>query len=825
MALTNVRLENPFNNLRSTNFYTIVISPYFSLFSLQIMKMRFFLPLAILAFSSILKAQDKLLDSLHAALKISKHDTSRAIIYNQLFDGSDEKDMLPFAEKALAIVNANPDPKNEKEKLSFQSSKAKALGNIGYFHLVSGNNKEALDYFNRSLEIFILLKDKKSLSSTYSNMAFVYENLSNYPEALDHFQKSQELRKELHDSVSYANGLRHMAMIYSSMGNYKESLNLNFESLKIYEKLNDIQGIASSYNDIGHSFAIQQNSAKAIEYAEKAFKIHKKGDDKSFIARSMVNLGFLYGTHTDFEKGILLTNEGLSLFEKIGDKKGVASGLNVLGGLYETKKKYPEAYEVLKKSLVLFEEIHNKRGIANACNGIGIALLNMNQPDEALKYAKRSLEVAQQIKQPKEIFKSAQLLNKIYKHQGDYKNSLAMYELYIDMRDSIVNDNNKKATLQKQFAHEYDKKEVIRQAEQDKKDAINAEEKHRQKILIISVIVVLILISGIAIVIYRSLRQNKKAHKIIKHQKEEVEHQKEIVEEKQKEIVDSINYAQRIQKALLAGNEILNENLPDHFVLFKPKDIVSGDFYWASVLSDGCFALVTADSTGHGVPGAIMSMLNISCLNEAVEGKLLTRPNEILNYTRSRIIKHLMNDGSETGGKDGMDCSLVSFNFKNNQLTYSSANNPVWVVRNKPAIDPDSYPSAAKGLPTAQRDIEMASINLPSGQAGSATHNELIELDPDKMPVGKHDKDSVSFSERVFNLQKGDVVYTLTDGFPDQFGGDKGKKFMYKKLKELIRSIAPKPLAEQKEILIKTLNDWKGPLEQVDDVLVIGVRI
>ncbi|MBI3518785.1 MAG: SpoIIE family protein phosphatase [Bacteroidetes bacterium] len=266
--------------------------------------------------------------------------------------------------------------------------------------------------------------------------------------------------------------------------------------------------------------------------------------------------------------------------------------------------------------------------------------------------------------------------------------------------------------------------------------------------------------------------------KTIVDQKHELEH-------KNKEIVDSINYAQRIQKSLLASDTLLKNNLKNYFVFFQPKDIVSGDFYWGAELDNQRFVLVTADSTGHGVPGAIMSMLNISCLNEAIEGQKLKQPSDILNYTRSKIIKHLSNDGSEAGGKDGMDCSLISFDLKNNQLSYSAANNPIWVVR----------------------------------------EGSIIELKPDKMPVGKHDRDTESFTQHSLELQKGDVVYALTDGMPDQFGGPKGKKFMYKQLKELLISISHLPMHEQRERLHKELIEWKSDLEQIDDVLVIGVRI
>ncbi|MGZ3904512.1 MAG: PP2C family protein-serine/threonine phosphatase, partial [Bacteroidia bacterium] len=269
----------------------------------------------------------------------------------------------------------------------------------------------------------------------------------------------------------------------------------------------------------------------------------------------------------------------------------------------------------------------------------------------------------------------------------------------------------------------------------------------------------------------------------VKERTIEVVNQKHLIEEKHKEITDSINYAERIQKSFLATKEQLDKNLKEYFVLFQPKDVVSGDFYWASILNNGCFVLVTADSTGHGVPGAIMSLLNITSLEKAVEN--LVQPAEILNQTRKTIIERLKKDGSIEGGKDGMDCSLISFDFKNNKLIYSAANNPVWIVR----------------------------------------ENSLIEFSPDKMPVGKHDKDNTPFTQHEVTLQRNDVIYAITDGMPDQFGGPNGKKYKYKQLKELFVSISHLPLKEQKTAILASLNSWKGDLEQVDDITVIGVRI
>jgi serine phosphatase RsbU (regulator of sigma subunit) len=194
--------------------------------------------------------------------------------------------------------------------------------------------------------------------------------------------------------------------------------------------------------------------------------------------------------------------------------------------------------------------------------------------------------------------------------------------------------------------------------------------------------------------------------------------------------------------------------------------------------------MVNADSTGHGVPGAIMSILNISSIEKAVE-KGLTNTSEIFNDARKTIIERLKKDGSDEGGKDGMDASIIAFDKKNNKITYTAAQNPIWIIRDK----------------------------------------EVIQLKPEKMPIGKHANDDIPFIGGEFKTQKGDLVYTLTDGYPDQFGGPKGKKFMVKKMREYILSISHLPMSEQYIKIKETFNNWKGELEQIDDVCVIGVRI
>ena len=259
----------------------------------------------------------------------------------------------------------------------------------------------------------------------------------------------------------------------------------------------------------------------------------------------------------------------------------------------------------------------------------------------------------------------------------------------------------------------------------------------------------------------------------------EVVLQKNIIEEKQKEVVDSINYAKRIQYTLLANDSFLKKFLKDHFVIFRPKDIVSGDFYWATK-TETHFYLAVCDSTGHGVPGAFMSLLNISFLNEAINEKKISEPNKVLDYVRQRLIKNISKDG----GQDGMDAILLCFDLETKEVTYAAANNSPLIIR----------------------------------------EGEIIEYEADKMPVGIGIRNEPF---RLFKLDvlKEDTILVYTDGFADQFGGPKGKKFKYKQLKENLIANHHLPLTEQKEKLVSVFESWKGNLEQVDDVCFIGIKI
>ena len=581
---------------------------------------------------------------------------------------------------------------------------------------------------------------------------------------------------------------KHMASALSTQGNSIDdpmtSIVYHTKSLKILEEIGDKNIIPLALNNIGGMYGKQGNYEKTNDYFTRSLKIYKEIGDKNGIAYSLNNIGGNYNRQGYYAQAIDNHTKSLEIEEEIGDKNGIAYSLHNIGTIYYNQLNYEKANDCFTRSLKIYKEIEDKYGIAYSLNMIGKASYYQGDFDKAMNYSKRSLAIDQEIGEINGIKSTAKRLWTWNKELGRFKESLEMHELYIETRDSIVNVDMQKKNIQQKYKYEYEKQaaaDSVKAAEVGKvTDALLTAEKaenkqHQQQQYFLYAGLFLALLFG-GFIFNRFKVANK--------QKGIIEQQKQKVEEAHKEITDSINYAERIQRSFLATDALLNEHLKEYFVYFNPKEAVSGDFYWAGKLNDGSFAMVNADSTGHGVPGAIMSILNVSSIEKAVENRATT-PEDIFNQTRQTIIKRLKKDGSEEGGKDGMDASLISFNSAKTKMTYVAAQNPIWIIR----------------------------------------EGELTEIKPEKMPVGKHNNDHVPFNGGEYEVLKGDQIYTLTDGFQDQFGGPKGKKFMVKKMREYVLSISNLPMTEQHQKITETFSNWKGDVEQVDDVCVIGVKI
>lgn len=742
------------------------------------------------------REQNVKMDSLITALKNAKEDTVRCTILNTMIEAEPDDNIWPqYNEqlKTLCKLNLKKHGNGDPLHVFFLKYLASSINNDGYLANIQGDITKALRYYEEGLALDQKSGNLQGVATSLNNIGSIHQYQGDVKKALEYYQKSLILRTELNDKLGISESYNNIGLVYNEQGNIPGALNNYHKGLKIQEEIGDKKGIATSLNNMGELYQQQGDTSRALNYYNKSLKLQEEIGDKNGLAGSLHNIGHIYYERGDIKSALNYFNKSYKISEEIGSKVGMAHCLNSIGVIYSGTNDLSKASEYWWKSLKLREELGDKQGMSLSLNQIATALFKLGKINEAKTYAEQSLKLAQELGYPGDIKTSSGSLSRIYSKAGDWKKAYEMLDLFRQMSDSVSNENSRRITLQKSLQYEYEKKAVADSIKTTSQLKIFDAQIQQQKTQRNALYIGIGLITLFAFFMYNRFKVTQKQKQIIELKEKETQLQKYVIEEKHKEINDSINYAERIQRSFLATEELLSAYLHDYFVLFKPKAIVSGDFYWGAAIrpinsnQPDNFILVTADSTGHGVPGAIMSLLNITSLEKAIEHE--TEPAAILNHTRKTIIDRLKKDGSVDGGKDGMDCSLIYFDFKNNQLMYAAANNAIWLVR----------------------------------QNGSA--KELIELTPDKMPVGKHDKDTISFSQHTVQLQKGDLIYTFTDGIPDQFGGAKGKKFMYKQLKELIVNISDLSLQEQKKSIESSLNNWKGDLEQVDDITLIGLKI
>jgi len=663
---------------------------------------------------------------------------------------------------------------------------ASALNNLGYNHMNKSQFDLALKFYRESLSIAVDIKDYSEISTLYNNIGMVHRNEGDLPKALKYYKKALGIRKNLGDIKGIALSLNNIGYIYGLQGILNEANKYYLYALKLREQINDKSGIALSLNNIGYIYSMQGELDKAIEFTEKSLKIRLEIGDKRAQAFAYNSLGSLYSQRGDLELAKKSIKNSLAIREKTEDIQGVAHSINSLGLVYEKQKKFDKALDCYYRALKIREDIGDDYGKVYSCLSISKFHLTKKDIYTAKEYAKKSLTIAERIGLPDAIQNSSLILSEVYEKQGKGLKSLEMYKLYITMRDSIYNDENQKSITQQQAKYEYEKQKAIDDAEHNKLLAIEQEGKKKQKILTYAIAGGLGLVVVFLLFVFNRLQVTKKQKLVIEEQKLEVEKQKEEVEiahseleEKNKEITDSINYAKRIQNAILPPAKVVKEYLKESFILYKPKDIVAGDFYWLEQ-KDGKVLFAAADCTGHGVPGAMVSVVCNNALNRSVREHGLTDPGKILDKTREIVVAEFEKSDEEV--QDGMDIALCS--LEGNKLHYAGAHNPLWIIRS----------------------------------------GEIIETKANKQPIGKFDN-PLPYTTHTFDLQKGDAIYIFSDGYVDQFGGQKGKKFKTRAYRKLLLSIQDRHMEDQKIIIDDSFETWKGNLEQIDDVCVIGVRI
>lgn len=449
--------------------------------------------------------------------------------------------------------------------------------------------------------------------------------------------------------------------------------------------------------------------------------------------------------------------------------------------------KYNEALKKYFSAIEFFDQSNNRKLKANTYNNIGDLYMKLNDLDQAEYYLNKGLSIGLEMENLRTMHNSYAYLTELFEQKRDYKQALEFYKRMVEEERSISNEENTKKMLQSEMSYQFNKQmledSLAYAAEAEIKNIKLEEQKKRieQKR-----IVQYFLYGGLFLVlVFAGTMYNR--FRVTRRQKNIIQEQKHLVEIKQQEILDSINYARRIQKAILPPNNLINEYIPNSFILYKPKDIVAGDFYWLEKYGSTTF-VAAADCTGHGVPGAMVSVVCNNGLNRSVREYKITSPAKILDKTKEIVVQEF--EKSDDKVNDGMDIALLSIDELGAEdkylVKYAGANNPLWYIK--------------------------------------GDTKELHVIKADKQPIGKCEN-SKSYTEHELNLSKGDTMYIFSDGYVDQFGGEKGKKLKSVNFKKLILEISAHSMSEQRHHLDEFFEDWRKNHEQLDDVCIIGVRI
>ncbi len=637
----------------------------------------------------------------------------------------------------------------EAHDISLKSGYKKGVANYYFYRskllAAQGNIDEALAFLNKCFVHVDTLKPNSEWGSYYINLGSIYGNISQLDIA----------------SSAYLKGLM------------------------IFDKINDTVGIARSCHGLGFVQLEAGNHVDAEKYYLKSLKYYELAGLKREQASILSNMGALFltkamngGEESDYGKSLDYLNRGVIIAQKISDYKNLSSCYNNLASLYGSKNELDICLEYNFKSLDVNKKIDNPYGKANALGNIANAYLQMKRYDLAEKYCLEAISLAEKSNLVSIIASNYGLLSDIKEAKKDFKGSLEYYRKSRNIFDSLNTADKIRSMSEMEKKYDSDKKdkeiELLNQTQQ-----ANDAEIARQKILNYAIGIGFTLVIIFSFFILRSNRERKKAN-------DELLLKNNIIEEKNKDITDSINYAKRIQDAILPDWETGNKLFPEAFILFKPRDIVSGDFYWFTE-KNGRRLIAAVDCTGHGVPGAFMSMIGNAFLNEVVNERGIVEPGMILSELRHLVIKALKQKGAGGEQRDGMDISLLSLSSDNKTIDWAGANNPLWIIRD----------------------------------------GKIIEHKPDKRPIGFFMGKGLPFKNHTIDLQKGDTLYIFTDGYADQFGGNKegGKKFKLSRLKTLLLSLQDQSMDIQNKKLEQTISEWRGNLEQVDDICIIGIRI
>lgn len=582
-----------------------------------------------------------------------------------------------------------------------------------------------------------------------------------------------------------------------------ESLVQQYKQLAKNSKLNgDLPNTANYYNKIARIYWDSNSYQNAIEWYKQSLEVNQNLQNKNAIASISANLGLLYSDLQNYGQAIAYFEKSLEVNRALQRINYIKNDLHNMATAHSSNNNYNQANTYLLELLEYVKEEQNTAKLSDVYKSLHLNYKALGNTAEANKYLELYNTMASH--------EYEQRQRELQEQQNRAVNrALVAEDSLHKTEDSLLKTTQENLVQRLKIDSLNREKELQELALKESEARVKAE--RLMSYLIAAGLVVVMLI---AISIFAQFKQKQKANRLLEIQNKEIKKQKEQIslqaeklqkanstitqknqvlqlqkqeiEEKNKSITEGITYARKIQGAVLPEKQLLNKLFPENFILYQPRDILSGDFYWIGQKNEYQI-VVAADCTGHGVPGALMSILGLAFLNEIISTSQHLQANKILDTLRNYVIEALKQTGEDFETKDGMDLALCIINPKTQKMQYAGANNPLYLFRNK----------------------------------------ELIEMKPNRMPIGMHMlKHNKPFTNHEIDIQHGDTIYLFSDGFVDQLGGPEGKRFMTKHFKKLLADIHLQPMNEQHKILETTIYEWQiADYEQIDDRLIIGFRI
>ncbi len=690
--------------------------------------------------------------------------------------------------------------KNALENIEVKDDeeKAKTYSGIAQEFKNARDHSMALEYYNKLLTLEENRDHQEEVSEILTDMAEVYLDSGLYNNSIQSLEKSISIKEEMGDEEGASKVMSNLGKVFEVTYDFDKALDNYEKSAEVKEKLKDEEGLSDVLDNIGNIYYKKQILEKSIDSYQKSAEINEKLNNPDELGATFNKMGIAYYELGNYNEAAKFYERSLKLKKQTGNDKDAAMVLNNIGNINYNQNKYQKAISFYEQSLGLKENTDYNYGKAVSYFNLGNAYRQVESISEAVKYYEACKNISFQNNYEELLARSLKVLSQLYRQNrqeekaDEYDQLLATsqyqdVDIEIQLSESqIIGETDANQEIIYRLTEEVRKQKEIAEreaSERARENLLNSqrirlknEQIKRQRIILISMIAVIILVIGVLGLIYYQMIQKKKANIMLTEKNKLISKQARL-------ITDNIKSASAIQRAAMPPDTLMKSELPEFFILNMPKDIVSGDFYWMEK-RDGRLFLAVADCTGHGVQGAVVSMLGMALLNEIVNKSYVKHPGEILNQLSVKLKESLHAGGDVDEIREGMDIVLVKFDKNFNEIEFAGANNPVYIIRNK----------------------------------------EIIEHRGDRSPIGYYSKE-VNFTNQMIKLQKGDSVYMFSDGFIDQLSGENYKKYLTKRFKSLLVEVDHLSLDERKEKMLEEFHTWKGSFQQVDDVMILCIKI